>query len=342
MTTAIRITIAVASLEEVQAVFNVIKVYRSTTGIAGIYTEVTTPTTRLTLENGVFAYRYTDTAGDPDYYYRSSYYNSGSTLESSLSDPQQGEGDSALDVISVAELKSTFLTGVDLTDGEGNEFLDTMYEHYIKAAVSWVEARLDMPLRPTGIVEEKHDFYKEDYDKYIFLEVDKFPVISVEEIKLVLPGNQVVQTFANDWIHVQKESGQIQIVPGTGSAGTILLGASGAWIPFIYGINKFIPEAFWVTYTAGFECGKLPYLLKDLVGKVASYGPLYMAGELLLGAGIASSNASIDGLSQSVSTLGSPGQGGAYVGRIKAYQAEIEKSIPDLIRYYKGLRLQVV
>jgi len=201
--------------------------------------------------------------------------------------------------------------------------------------------RLDIPLRPKRIDAEKHDFYKEDYDKYIHLETDIFPVIDVEEIKLVLPGNQVVQNFSRDWIHVQNESGQIQIVPGTGTAGTILLGASGAWIPYIYGTNRFIPDAFWIKYTAGFESGKLPYLLKDVVGKVASYGPLFQAGELLLGAGIVSSNVGIDGLSQSVGTMASP-SGGAYSSRIKAYQEEVKDIIPELIRYYKGIRLRIV
>jgi len=216
-----------------------------------------------------------------------------------------------------------------------------MFEHYIKTAVSWVEQRLYLPLRPKRIDVEKHDFIREDYDKYIWLETDLFPVIDVEEIKLVLPGNQVVQNFTREWIHVTKESGQIQIVPGTGSAGTILLGASGAWIPFIYGINRLIPDAFWIKYTAGFESGKIPYLLKDMVGKVASYGPLFLAGELLLGAGIVSSNVGIDGLSQSVGTMASP-SGGAYSSRIKAYQEEVKEAIPELIRYYKGLRLRVL
>lgn len=338
----IKLNTVVASLDEVRENFDRIKIYRSITGISGTYTEITTPSTRMVLETGKVVYEYTDQSGHEDYYYRSSYFNSISLLESSLSEPQQGEGDSALDVLTVEELKNNYLLGVDLTDGDGTAFPDTVYEHYIKSAVSWAEQRLDLPLRPHRIEYEKHDFIREDYDKYIWLEVDKFPVIEVEEIKLVLPGNQVVQTFNSEWIHVNKDSGQVQIVPGTGTAGTILLGASGAWIPYIYGTNRMIPDAFWITYTAGFESGKIPYLLKDLVGKVASYGPLFLAGELLLGPGIASSNAGIDGLSQSVSTLASPGSGGAYVGRIKAYQEEVKEAIPELIRYYKGVRMRIL
>ena len=338
----IKLNVVVANLADVRAVFDQIKIYRSTTGITGTYSEITGSGTRLALEENKVVYEYTDSTGHEDYFYRSSYFNSVSHLESSQSDPQQGQGNSALDVISVEELKGNYLFGVDMTDGEGNPFPDTMFEHYIKAAVSWVEHRLDMPLRPRRIVEEKHYFYNEDYNKYIALELDSYPIIDVEEIKLVLPGNQVVQTFNRDWIHAMVESGQISIVPGVGTAGTILLGASGAWIPFIYGTNRFIPEAFWVTYTAGFSSGQLPFALKDIVGKIASYGPLNLAGELLLGTGIATSNVGIDGLSQSVGTLASPGSGGAYSARIKHYQEEVKESILELRRYYKGIALRVV
>ena len=337
----IKLSIVVVSLDEVRTNFDRIKIYRATVGITGPFTEVTDPATRLVLESGKVVYDFTDQNGHEDYYYRSSYYNSVSALESSQSEPQQGEGDSALDVLSVEELKTNYLFGLDMTNEAGDPFPQTMFEHYIKTAVSWLEQRLDIPLRPTRIDSEKHDFIREDYDKYIWLETDLFPVIEVEEIKLVLPGNQVVQTFNKDWLHVTKESGQIQIVPGTGTAGTILLGASGAWIPFIYGTNRLIPDAFWIKYTAGFESGKLPYQLKDIVGKVASYGPLFLAGELLLGAGIVSSNVGIDGLSQSVATMASQ-SGGAYNSRIKAYQEEVKDAIPELIRYYKGLRLRIV
>jgi hypothetical protein len=337
----IKLSIVVVSLDEVMSYFDRIKVYRSTGGINGTYTEITTAMTRPVLEAGKTVYEYVDESGNEGYYYRSSYYNATTLLESSQSEAMQGEGDSALDVISVEELKDNYLFGLDMTDEAGNAFPDTMFQHYIKAAVSWVEQRLDLPLRPQVIEEEKHDFVREDYDKYIWLETDLFPVISVSEIKLVLPGNQVVQTFNSDWIHVNKDAGQIQIVPGTGTAGTILLGASGAWIPFIYGTNRMIPDAFWITYLAGFETGKVPYLLKDLVGKVASYGPLFLAGELLLGAGIVSSNVGIDGLSQSVGTMASP-SGGAYSSRIKEYKEEVKEAIPELIRYYKGLRLRIL
>jgi hypothetical protein len=339
----ITLKVVVNNLAEVMASFTHLKIYRSTTGVSGVFTELTTPSTRIALVTGTTVYSFTDSTGDAAYYYRSSYYHATTLAESGQSDPEQGEGDPALDVLSVDELKGNYLLGVDLTLEDGSDFPDSFYEHYIKVAVSQIEQRLDIPIRPQYIEDERHDFIREDYDKYIWLNTDVIPVIEISQVRLVLPGEVVVQTFDPNWIHVNKAQGQINIVPGAGSAGTILLGASGAWIPFIYGTNRFIPDAFRINYTAGVSAGTTPYLLKDIVGKVAAQGPLQMAGELLLGAGIANSNVGIDGLSQSVSTLASPGNGGAYIGRIKQYQEEVKDTIPELIRYYHGAaKLRVV
>lgn len=337
----IKLSIAVADITNVMTVFDKIKVYRSTTGEIGVFTELTSATTRPTLELTKVVYIYTDTAGRSDYWYRSSYYSSATLAESSLSAAQIGETDPALAIISVEDLKADYLFGVNLVRDDGTPFPDSIFEWHIKSAVDRLEQKIDTPLRTMRYVLEKHDFFREDYDKYLWFEVDHYPIINVEEILLVLPGNTIVQTFDPNWIHPQNDSGQVQIVPGVGSAGTILLGASGAWIPFIYGTNRFIPDAFQITYTAGFLPGTIPFRFRDLIGKMASIGPLNMAGEMILGAGVSGTTLDIDGLSQSMSSMAAP-TGGAYSSRVLQYQDEIKEEIEDLINYYKGLKLVVV
>ena len=337
----ITIKIVVSDVASVMSVFSHLKVYRSITGVNGDYVEITSALTRIALESAQTVYEYLDLSGDPDYYYKSSYFNLIGSLESSLSDAQRGEGDSALDLMSVGDLKTNYLFGLDLTDDSGTPYPDTLYEHFIRSAVSWLEHRLDIPIAPRSIEDEAHDYFREDYNKYIWMHLKEYPVISVDEVRLVLPGEQVVQVFEPEWVHVQKESGQLQLVPGAGSAGSILLGASGAWIPFIYGGNKFIPDAFRVDYTAGFEPGRVPPLILDLIGKKASFGPLNIAGDLLGGAGIASQAISVDGLSQSFNTTSSATNAG-YGARLIQYGREIKEVLPMLERYYKGLRFTVV
>lgn len=335
----IKLNLVVPSIEDVIGFFDRIKVYRSTTGITGVYTEVTTAGDRPTLEPGVSVYSYFDTAGAETYYYKSSFYNSVSTDESSQSAPALGEGSAALDVLSVDELKTIWLYGLDLTDDSGEPFPDTMYEHYIKYAVAWVEHRLDLKLAADVIEGEKHHFYREDYAQFMFFQTKESPVISVEEIRLVLPGNTIAQTFPADWIHLDTDAGQIQILPGQGSIGTTLLGSSGAWMPWLAGMQRFIPDAFRIDYTAGLS--PVPHDLKEAVGMLACFGPLSTAGDLIAGAGIANVSLSIDGLSQSIGTTSSATNSG-FGARTLSYTRALKDLIPALEGYYKGPKLMIM
>lgn len=298
----IKVKAVVSNLSNVMLIFNQIKVYRSTTGAGGPFVEITAVSTRPALEAGTIVYEYIDLTGNPTYWYQTSYYHSSTGQESRKSDAIQGEGDAALDIVSIDELKTNYLFGLDLTDDAGNPYPNSLYEFFIRSAISWLEHRLDIPISVRTLVDEQHDYYREDYKQYIWMKLKEYPVIQVEEVRMVLPGEQVVQTFDTDWIHIQKESGQLQLVPGTGSAGSILLGAAGAYISMIYRNNRFIPDAFRVDYSAGFEPGQVPALITDVIGKKASFGPLNIAGDLLGGAGIASQSIGIDGLSQSFNT----------------------------------------
>ncbi len=350
---------------EIAAGWDQIKVERSTNLEAGPFREITSATTRIDLVALQTAYTFTDPAGSGSYWYRYRLYNSGTDTDDTPTSAALGEQDPALDICSIDELKNFYLFGIDLTDDAGNPYPDAMYAHYIKSAVSWMEHKLMVQIRRLVHPEERHDYYRDDYDKYIWIEVNNYPVISVEEVKLVLPGEQVVQIFDKDWIHIQREKGQIQLVPGTGTAGSILLGASGSWIPFIYGNNKFIPDAFRVAYTSGFgkppagshgfeqgsnpasvsnpdpKLDHVPSIIKEVIGKIASFGPLNIAGDLLGGAGIASQSISIDGLSQNFNTTSSSTSSG-YGARLIQYNKELKDQIPQLQRYYSGIRLSVV
>lgn len=337
----ITIRIPVVNIADVLAApFDRIKIYRSTTGATGPFVEITTPATRLVLEPDKTVYEYVDATGDNDYYYTSSYFNSTTLAESSQGDPVQGESDPALDIISIEELKEFFLFGVDLTDDNGCPFPDTLFEFYIKSAVSWVERRLDLCLRQcvfTDSEAERLDFYRQDYYKYIRLQTDEFPIITVSAIKLVLPTEQEVIDFDPSWFQIDKASGQLEIIPGRGQLSVITLGQTGAWLPLIYGWTDYIPHVFRVSYTAGFEKGKVPPELTELVGKVASLGPLNIAGDLVVGAGIASRSISVDGIATSIGTTQSATNAG-YGARILEYRREISETIKFLRRYYKGIR----
>jgi hypothetical protein len=364
-TQPIIVTIEVPDPDAVLASYDQIQIWRSVGDSGGPYKEITGPGTRVALVSGVTEYEYEDPAGAAEFWYKFRFFNSTTLANDVFSEPQPGELDPALSIISVEELKTYYLFGLDLTNDLGEEYPDSLYAFWIKNAVSWLERKLDIPILPTVIEEERHDYYRDDYDKYIYLQLNRYPVISIEQVKMVLPGDQVVQTFEQDWVHPERHSGQLQLVPGTGTAGSILLGASGAWIPLIYGNNKFIPDAFRVAYTAGFgkpppnswgfvagsnppsvshpdpQLDRYPDIIRELVGKVASFGPLNIAGDLLGGAGVASQSIGIDGLSQSFNTTSSATSAG-YGARLIQYNKEIKDQIPTLYRHYHGNRVIAV
>lgn len=104
----IRVTITVEDIADTLTLFDKIKVYRSTTGEGGPYSELTGVGTRIDLVAGQSVYEYVDGAGDPDYWYKSSFFNSVSSAESSLSAAIQGSEDPLY--IDVDDLRDEGLT----------------------------------------------------------------------------------------------------------------------------------------------------------------------------------------------------------------------------------------
>jgi len=89
---AIKLRILVNELSNVMLVFDEIKVYRSITDEAGPFVEVTGPGTRLTLVVDVTLYEFIDGSGDPAFWYKFAFYDSGTAAEGSSSEAIQPEG----------------------------------------------------------------------------------------------------------------------------------------------------------------------------------------------------------------------------------------------------------
>jgi hypothetical protein len=332
------VTVVVSDIAAVLSVpFDRIKVYRSTTGEGGVYAEITDASTRIPLAAGKQIYEYIDSAGDETYYYKTSYYNSSTTAESSLSDAVLGESDPALDILTPQELKDYYLFGLDLTNDDGDPYPDPLYRFYISYGVDRVEKELDINLL-TRSFTERHDYYRQDYLRYVQLKTLELPVLSVESVKIIL-AEQTVATFQSEWIHPYKPAGHVHILPGLDALNTVLLGQTGSWLHLLAGYADFIPDAFEVAYSAGFL--SIPPVLKELVGKFAAFGPLNIAGDLLGGAGIASQSIGLDGLSQSFNTTSSSTSAG-YGARLIQYEKEIKALVPKLRSYYHPVSLEVV
>jgi len=143
----IKLTITVEKLSNVMTLFDVIKVYRSTTGIAGTYSEITGPGTRITLVAGQSVYTYDDTAGDPTYYYKTSFYHETTTLESSLSDPIEGDADSLY--VDIDAIRAEGVTVANADDDKVLELIEVWQRFIERTTRQWFVPR-EMTLKFDG------------------------------------------------------------------------------------------------------------------------------------------------------------------------------------------------
>lgn len=332
----IRITVNDDSVAEVREMgFDRIMFERST-DLGLSWAEITTPDSRPVIEATKPGYAWVDRSGSTSYLYRTKYFNSRTGEEGDPSADVAGEGIVANSILPVAVLKTRYLFGVDFTNDAGEPLPDAVWQHYIMQAVEWFEHQLDIRLSPTTIIESQ-DYYANDYNAFNFIQLDEYPVISVETFSVKYPTGQTIVEYPAEWIHVDKNKGHLRIVPTAGTLSQILIGSGGSFLPVIYS-GMSLPDLFEIEYTAGFE--RIPANILDLVGMFAALGPLNIFGDLIAGAGIANLSLSLDGLSQSIGTTASATNAG-YGSRIIQYLKQIKEQIPLLRKYYKGIRMVV-
>lgn len=243
----------------------------------------------------------------------------------------------------VEEMRRKWCMGLPLTDNYGDILEDPDIQSSIDAVASEVERRLGVYLKPTVIVcngterglEQGVDFDKEespyDYDatawrQHGFQQLRERPVLELNEFKLVLPNNQVIMDFLTrpEWIKLNKLNGQVRIVPYAGSPSIFALaGGSLSSYSFMTGsLNGNLPQALYVSYTAGYAVGMVPKDISNIVAKMTAISILGIAGDALMG-GVANLSTSIDGLSESYGTTASASST-LYQARINLYQKDVD------------------
>jgi len=239
----------------------------------------------------------------------------------------------------IKELKNTYLFGIDLTDFQGNPFPDSLLASYINSAISATEALFDICLEQREIVDEPHDYERNDYMNWGYIQLWKRPIMAVKSLKLMY-GTRPSFEIPTDWLKIDKMSGKIQMFPSSGNSSALIITQSGA----IFGLSNmfdYAPQMWSVDYTAGMDETNLPSHLKEYIYKKATISILQVWGDLLNGAGIASSSVSIDGLSQSIGTTKSGIYGGS-AARIEECRKDIETLTAILRQAYAGIRMVVL
>lgn len=235
-------------------------------------------------------------------------------------------------------LRENYLFGVPLEDMYGNKMKEGMLDHYIRAAVQYTQRMLQVVIEPLVIVDEIHDYYANDVNNWTFFQLHKRPIMSVESMTLNY-GDQQMFAIPQDWIRHPDNSGQIQLFPTQGSAGSLFLTAGANFVPLLQGMYAYAPSMWKISYTAGLS--DVPDDMVEYIMKRASVGILQVWGDLIIGAGIANQTISIDGLSQSIGTTQSPEFSGAGA-RIKNYQDDMKILEQRLKDTYLGINFGVI
>lgn len=228
-------------------------------------------------------------------------------------------------IIDADFLKQNYLFGVRLTDGNGVAYPSGMFTHVIDAAEGFVSRVLNLPIGGAdyaAVTGERHNVDPTGDD---CLYLHKGPIRAITSFTLRY-GNESLATVPTDWLSIiDDRTGQCQVIPTEGSIAYQMLAATRLFTP------ARMHGTWMVSYTAGYKASDAPAELKQLVALIAATPVLITAGDLILGAGIANSSTSLDGLSRSIGTTSSATNSG-YGSRI----IENRKVIDALVLALKG------
>ena len=242
-------------------------------------------------------------------------------------------------IINPNELLDLYFYGIDISSTDGTRLSSGVIETYIRAAQSEIEKYLAIKLKKS-LETETTDYYRDDF-------TIGYPVIETsfqvnEPYTCMGLLNSIEQiNYPKQWLSANKSEGkgwgrEISIVPnGSAVSGNTDVILTGVMNQYSFQSQRQVPNYFTVQYTTGFDYDKVPYDLLNVIGKISAISVLAIAGDILLGAGIASQSLSIDGLSQQIATTNSA-TSSAFNARILQYQKEVKETLNKLKAYYKG------
>ena len=249
-------------------------------------------------------------------------------------------------ILSPDELLAIYFYGIVIEDADGTDFPLETVRFYIQAAQQEIERFLNIRINRQLVTETQH-YYRDDYYQQFPSLKPTYPV----RIPLTLIGllNKIEQiVYPQEWLlaHEGNQSDYtkgISIVPNgvsstTGNIDVILTG-----ITAYLGLQRYahIPHYWTMQYETGYGIDEIPYDIINVIGKLASIPLFNIAGDLILGAGIARQSLSIDGLSQQIDSTSSATNAG-YGARIINYTKEIQETMDRLQGTYKRINFTVL
>ncbi|GAB6276249.1 MAG: hypothetical protein SAMD01599839_07890 [Rectinema sp.] len=246
------------------------------------------------------------------------------------------------DVLTVDDLRKTYLWGIEFKASNGELFTDAQVRSTIRSASDEIARALKITIEKKRILcqpdaslvlgvdyDEAEDPYTYRHDKWNRsgrIVLRRRPIISVSRFEFYGIADQKILNLLS-WTRIDHRKGVISFYPRAGSDNSfriipaaMTLGAS--WMSGDY------PHGYKVDYVAGYEnSSRIPDDLREVIGKVAACKLLNIIGDGLI-AGFSSSSLSIDGLSESFSSTQSATN--AFFGaRIQVYLKDIESYLKE-------------
>lgn len=246
--------------------------------------------------------------------------------------------------MSPTELLELYFFGVPLCTIDGRTLSNEVIKQKIIDAQNNIESTFSIKLLPY-IVDEEKDFIRKDFEDWGYLKTT-FQIVQPYDLKGFINDVQQIQ-YPIEWQSVNnKNDGRtyfrnIYIVPNTGGTtgqGNFVYSGISPHLGW-FGAQK-IPNYWRIKYRSGYDDPNKVSDLYDVVGKIAAIPLLAMLGDVLIGLGVSSQSLSMDGLSQSISTIKSA-QGGIFAGRIKMYLEDLKMNFKTIETQYKGILFEV-
>lgn len=241
----------------------------------------------------------------------------------------------------------------DLVDPvTGKPYSDEFYNQMIERAVSQAEKTFDVAILPRLQVD-KLDYHRNDFNAFAYMQVNYRPILNIKDLTLYY-NNQNILRVPDEWIKVTNRTGQIQVSPSVLMQGlnttinpTIypIINSPYGMTPSPYQETEFAPQMLGVTYVAGMmphPDGDVRGINRDYViqpdmlsyiAKLAAIEILEKWSRNIIGAGIASYNVSVDGISTGLETTASP-ENSAATAEVAQLERDMKPIKESLLNFY--------
>lgn len=241
----------------------------------------------------------------------------------------------------------------DLTDPvTGKPYPDSFYDLMIERAVAQAEKTFDVAILPR-IQVDKLDYHRNDFNAFAYLQATYRPILSVKDL-LLYYNNQDIMHIPDEWIKVTNRTGQLQVSPSVLMQGlnttinpTIypILNSPYGMTPSPYQETEFSPQMLGITYVAGMMPRpdddrrgiSRDYVIQpdmlSYIAKLAAIEILEKWSRNIIGAGIASYNVSVDGISTGLETTSSP-ENSAATAEVSQLERDMKPIKESLLSFY--------